>query len=160
MITRTSRTLGYAVLAALAALQAAGCGDSSESAPGTAPAASSQQPAAVVQPAVDTAVRQVVTAYLNAVQDGDFAEGHLLVCADVREQYDAVAQTDAGTFGPRFKVTSYTITETRSEGSAVEVRAAQKVTVAGRSEPMELTVVYTMAQAADGWCIARELPAL
>ncbi|MBV1848713.1 hypothetical protein [Catellatospora tritici] len=160
MITRSSRTLRYALVAALATLGTAACDSSNKPEASPTSASASPSPATAVQPAVDEAVRGVVSAYLDAVESGDFEQGHLLICADVREQYDAVAKTNAGTFGPRFTLTAYAITETRAAGATVEVRAAQKVTVAGRPEPMKLTIAYTMARAADSWCIAQELPVL
>ncbi|WP_144127626.1 hypothetical protein [Catellatospora sichuanensis] len=106
----------------------------------------------------DTEVRMAVENYLDAVKHRDVAQGRLLICADVREKFDAVATTDAGAFSARFTLVAYSIADTRFKGTDVQVRAAQEISVAGQAEPEKTTIVYTMTRTADGWCIAHALP--
>lgn len=132
-------------------------GEVSQGSPASSASAATDSKAS---PEQATAAGSVVQRYLGAVKLKDATSGRTAICADQRSEYDAALTTSASSFGPRFTLSTFTITDARVREGVLRIYTEQSVSVLSRAEPLDGKIVYTMANESDGWCIVREGPDL
>lgn len=110
-------------------------------------------------PAEDAAAksRERVQSYLDAMKAKDVAQGRSQLCAVLQEAFEAAATGPNGDFAKHFTVPAAVITDVRASGDRQEVGASITVDANGKNSPVNM--IFTVARADGGWCIAGEAQA-
>ncbi|WP_329102550.1 hypothetical protein OG792_24240 [Micromonospora sp. NBC_01699] len=99
--------------------------------------------------------RAVVQAYLDAMTTKDVAAGRGQLCVPMQAAFDQAATGPNGDFADHFKVTEATITDVRPNGGQLEVSTSISA-LAGNGAATPAELLFTVAKAEAGWCIANE----